>query len=97
MIVSDQVIHNTQSGQASQKQDECNIHAIMKTMALLIITTMALWQATYALGDMMYGSSCAQVHELTQSHCVDNREGTLFSSLFSHFLKYRNTIKLKTI
>ena len=42
----------------------------------------------YALGHMMYGyimmygynrTSCAQVHELPQSHCDDNREGTLFS------------------
>ena len=24
-------------------------------------------------------TSCAQVHELRQSHCGDNREGTLFS------------------
>ena len=35
--------------------------------------------ATHALGHMKYGSSCAQVHELPQSHCGDNREGTLFS------------------
>ena len=41
--------------------------------------------ATHALGHMMYGlhmmnrTSCAQVHELPQSHCGDNREGTLFS------------------
>ena len=40
--------------------------------------------ATHALGHMMYSSvrnrtSCAQVHELPQSHCGDNREGTLFS------------------
>ena len=34
---------------------------------------------------MMYGwahdnrKSCAQVHELPQSHCGDNWEGTLFS------------------
>ena len=41
---------------------------------------------THALGQMMYGltahdnrTSCAQVHELPQSHCGDNREGTLFS------------------
>ena len=38
---------------------------------------------THALGHMMYGfmchKSCAQVHELPQSHCGDNREGTLFS------------------
>ena len=33
--------------------------------------------ATHALGHMMYG--CAQVHELAQSHCGGNREGTLFS------------------
>ena len=33
--------------------------------------------ATHALGHMMYG--CAQVHELPQSHCGDNRERTLFS------------------
>ena len=33
--------------------------------------------ATHALGHM--GTSCAQVHELPQSHCGDNREGTLFS------------------
>ena len=35
--------------------------------------------ATHALGHMMYGTSYGQVHELPQSHCGDNREGTLFS------------------
>ena len=41
--------------------------------------------ATHALGHMTSKSSkyartsCAQVHELPQSHCGDNREGTLFS------------------
>ena len=37
--------------------------------------------ATHALGHMMYDNhtSCAQVHELPQSHCGDNREGILFS------------------
>ena len=34
--------------------------------------------ATHALGHMNR-TSCAQVHELPQSHCGDNREGTLFS------------------
>ena len=34
--------------------------------------------ATHALGHI-YRTSCAQVHELPQSHCGDNREGTLFS------------------
>ena len=37
--------------------------------------------ATHALGHLMYGTvhRCAQVHELPQSHCGDNREGTLLS------------------
>ena len=40
--------------------------------------------ATHALGNsctrqLMNRTSCAQVHELPQSHCGDNREGTLFS------------------
>ena len=39
--------------------------------------------ATHALGHTMYTgarnlTSCAQVHELPQSHCGDSREGTLF-------------------
>ena len=34
--------------------------------------------ATHALGHMNC-TSCAQVHELPQSHCGDNWEGTLFS------------------
>ena len=34
--------------------------------------------ATHALGHMNR-ASCAQVHELPQSHCGDDREGTLFS------------------
>ena len=37
---------------------------------------------TYVLRNMMYmmnHTSCAQVHELPQGHCGDNREGTLFS------------------
>ena len=39
------------------------VYAIMKTICPPVITTMALWQ----------------VNELPQSHCGDNREGTLFS------------------
>ena len=34
--------------------------------------------ATHALG-LSVPNSCAQVYELPQSHCGDNREGTLFS------------------
>ena len=41
------MIHNTQSVQISQEQDEHN------------------------------RASCAKVHELPQSHCGDNREGTI--------------------
>ena len=37
--------------------------------------------ATHALGHMTYGCYCAQVHELPQSHCGDNREGALYSWL----------------
>ena len=70
------VIHDTQNAQISQKQDGCNIYAIMK----------AMWPrgyhhngfvATHALGHMMY--MVYQVHELPQNHCGDNRKGTLFS------------------
>ena len=35
--------------------------------------------ATHALCGNSNRTSCAQVHELPQSHCGDNREGTLFS------------------
>ena len=34
--------------------------------------------ASHALGHM-HSTSCAQIHELSQHHCGDNREGTLFS------------------
>ena len=33
----------------------------------------------------IYMLSCAQVHELPQSHCGDNREGTLFSRLHINY------------
>ena len=44
--------------------------------------------ATHALGHMMYGSSCAQMHELPQSHYGDNREGTLFSRIHIYIYIY---------
>ena len=71
------VIHVTQSAQIPQKQDERHIYVIMKAMCLPGYHHNA-FVATHALGHMMYGS-CAQVHELPQSHCGDNQEGTLFS------------------
>ena len=57
------------------------IYVIMKTMCPPgyhhngFVATHALWHMMYGL----YNTSCAQVHELPQSHCGDNREGTLFS------------------
>ena len=38
---------------------------------LYVYTTMALWQ-------LVHLDTCCQVHELSQNHCGDNREGTLF-------------------
>ena len=68
------MIHDTQSAQISQKQDERNIYVIMKTMC----------PPGYHHNDFVQlihlgRTSCAQVHELPQSHCGDNREGTLLS------------------
>ena len=71
--------HDTQqSAQISQKQDGRNIYAIMKTVRPPGYYHNGL-VATHALGDMMSRTSCAQLHELPQSHCGNNREGTLFS------------------
>ena len=45
------VLHDTQSTQITQKQDEHDIFAIMKTRkqcALPVVTIMALWQLMHA-------------------------------------------------
>ena len=54
------------------------IYVIMKTMCPpgYHHNGFALWQLMH-LGTNH--TSCAQVHEVPQSHCGDNREGTLFS------------------
>ena len=57
------MICDTQSAQISHRLDERNIYAIMKIM----------------ISAMCNRTSCAQVHELPQTHYGDNREGTLFS------------------
>ena len=52
----------------------------MKTMCPLVYHDNG-FVATHALGFVAAHAtrtSCAQVHELPQSHCGDNREGTLF-------------------
>ena len=39
------MVHDAQSAQTSQKQDECNTYMqLWKQSAVLVITTMALWQ-----------------------------------------------------
>ena len=53
----------------------------MKTMYLSVYYRNG-FVATHALGYMMY--RCVQKHELPQSHCGDNRKGTLFSLLYTH-------------
>ena len=57
------MIRDTQSAQIAQKQDGRNIYEIMKTMCPPGYHHNG-FVATPALGHMMYGSSCAQVHEL---------------------------------
>ena len=52
------MIHDTQSAQISQKQDERNIYAIMKTMC--------------PPGYHHNVRLCTIMHELPQSHCGDN-------------------------
>ena len=52
------------------------IYAIMKTMCPPGYHNND-FVATHTLGHMMYG--CAQVNKLPQSHCGNNREGSLFS------------------
>ena len=75
------MIHDTQSAQISQKQDRHNIYVIMKTMCPPDITTMALLQLMHL----------PQVHELPQSHCGDNRKGTLFYDyIYIYIYKYIN-------
>ena len=52
-----------------------NMYAIVKTMCPPGYRHSG-FVATHAIGHMMYDSSCTQVHELPQSHCGDNQEGT---------------------
>ena len=76
------MIHDTQSAQISQKQDERNIYAIMKTICPPGYHHNG-FVATHALAHVhhhyLHRTSCAQVHELAQSYCGDNREDTLIS------------------
>ena len=52
--------------------------------------------ATHALGHLMNRRSCAQVHELPQNHCGDNRVGTLFLCLhinYAHLASVRSVCR----
>ena len=65
------VIHNTQRAQISQKQDEWNLYAIMKSwkkIALLVITTVTLWQLMHHVPKCM---SCHKVIVVItrRAHC----------------------------
>ena len=96
--ISSHLYHHTQSAQISQMQDEHNIYAIMKTMCSpgyyhnSFVATHAPLHMMYILTscavDHVNHKSCAQVHELPQSHCGDNREGTLLSWLHIYIYIY---------
>ena len=63
----------------TQKQDDWNLYAIMKTM----------YPPGYHHNNFVVThASCAQVHELPQSHCGDNWEGTLYSWLHIYIYMY---------
>ena len=59
-----------------KSQDGHNIYVIMKTMCPPGYHYNG-FVAAHAFGHIMY--RCAQVHELPQGQCGDNREGALFS------------------
>ena len=50
--------------------------------------------ATHALGHMMYGS-CAQVHELSQSNCGENGEGTQYEDIYIFILLNKCIFRIK--
>ena len=71
------MIHDTQSAQISQNQDGPNIYHALCLACWVRFGSLVL--------AMCNGPSCAQVHELPQSHFGDNREGTLLSWLHVYY------------
>ena len=67
------------------------IYAIIKPMCPPVITTMALCQVMH----LETCASCAQVHELPQSRCLDNREETLFSWLHMYYYAHPAFVRFK--
>ena len=81
------VIHDTQSAQISQMQDEHNIYVIMKTICPPSYPHNG-YVATYALGHIMYGCKwCTWWCTWCTAH-GDNWEGTLFSWLHIYMNMY---------
>ena len=75
-------MHNSQSAQISMKQDGHNIYVIVKTMCPPSHHHNG-FVATHALGYIKPYIMCpTQVHELSQSHCGDIWEDTLFSCIY---------------
>ena len=82
----------------------CEIRALCVSWITYDHFYYAPWLACWALFGslvpaMCNRTSCAQVHELPQSHCGDNREGTLFSWLhiyYAHlaFVRFEHSITL---
>ena len=65
------MIHDTQSAQISQKQDERNIYAIMKTMCPPGYHHNG-FVATHALGHMMYGYRIYRIFIMKKSYLLEN-------------------------
>ena len=68
------MIHDTQSAQISQKQDERNIYVIMKTMCPPGYHTMALWQLMHLGTTVHHVPKCMSCHKAIvvitgRAHC----------------------------
>ena len=83
------MIHDTQCVQISQKQDERNIYAIMKTMCPPGCHHNG-FVATHALG-LMNRTSCAQVHEHKAIVVITGRAHCFLSWLHIYIYIYIHT------
>ena len=75
------MIHDTQSAQISQKQDERNIYVIMKTMCPPGYHHNG-FVATHALGHMMYGSTLL----VPVNQRVLNKQSNIYVYVFHDFM-----------
>ena len=70
---------------------ECRILGVMPILCIARFKRREKWISLYQIESIclsIYTSCkpCAQVHEVPQSHCGHNREGTLFSVLHKYIL-----------